>query len=168
MTVRSVAFLGAALLLTASVALADSAGRRGLITSSDCPFTCRDLGLKSDTCREWEAGDSCFVEDLTQAPGHRSLMRVPGAPSSKPSARGRMRRDTEGTWITLTKGEAKGDAPAAAPAPGKRGLVTTAPCPFSCASAGLEAANCREWQDGDSCHVEDLLQAPGHRTAVSR
>lgn len=153
----------------AADAVAES-NRRGLITSSSCPFTCSDLGLKADRCREWEAGDSCFVEDLSQAPGHRSLMRVPVATSAvAPTARGRMRRDTEGTWITLTNAEVRGDVtqkPARPADPAARGLVTTAPCPFSCQSAGLPQESCREWRDGDSCHVEDLLQAPGHRSAL--
>ena len=162
------------LCLLASSAAAES-NRRGLITSSTCPFTCGDLGLKPESCREWEAGDSCFVEDLSQAPGHRSLMRVPGAAGPEAAvheasgARGRMRRDTEGTWITLTNGEARGDVarnPSKPVDPSARGLVTTAPCPYSCESAGLPSESCREWRDGERCHVEDLLQAPGHRSAI--
>ena len=61
-------------------------GKRGLITSSECPFGCRDLGLSRESCREWEAGDLCYVEDLLQAPGHRSMMKGFGFSDSEVDA----------------------------------------------------------------------------------
>ena len=70
------------ILLIAALAFAEgSAGssepnRRGLITSSNCPFSCLDLGLKSDNCRQWTSGSKCYVEDYTQPAGHRSMFRV--------------------------------------------------------------------------------------------
>ncbi len=49
--------------------------RRGLITSGPCPITCQSLGVAPEHCREWSEGTRCFVEDFTQAPGHRTLMK---------------------------------------------------------------------------------------------
>lgn len=127
---------------TASPALAEPepAARRGLITSAPCPYTCADAKLSSDVCREHRSGDTCQVEDLTQAPGHRSLLRVPA---------------------TLAAA-----APSAAADAGRRGLVTSASCPYGCKEAGLSPEICREHRSGDTCQVEDLSQAPGHRTLI--
>lgn len=68
------------LFIFAGNAFAESAStegsRRGLVTSTQCPYSCQTAGLTPDNCREWQVGDKCMVEDLTQAPGHRSMIRV--------------------------------------------------------------------------------------------
>lgn len=46
--------------------------RRGLVTSSNCPYTCKMANLPADQCREWTDGQMCYVEDFSQPPGHRS------------------------------------------------------------------------------------------------
>ncbi len=51
--------------------------RRGLVTTSSCPFTCEDAGVPADSCREKQVGSRCTVEDLRQPAGHRSMVRVP-------------------------------------------------------------------------------------------
>lgn len=116
------------------------AARRGLITTAPCPFGCRDLKLGSDVCRETKDGDECVVEDFTQPPGHQSMIKVRQAAATAPTKN--------------------------APESGRRGLVTTAPCPYSCKSAGLPAESCREFKDGDKCTVEDFTQPPGHRSLL--
>lgn len=163
-------------LLSAGLVLAEGAParKRGLVITAACPYSCKMAGVPASSCREWDAGETCYVEDLSQPPGHRNLillpegMRLP-ASSAAPS-HGRMRRDGQGTWISVSAADlappraGSGSAPPAAG--GKRGLVTSSPCPFSCRSAGLRTADCREWTDGDRCYVEDLNQAPGHRSLL--
>lgn len=51
--------------------------RRGLITTSLCPYNCKSEGLSSESCRSWEEYGRCFVEDFTQAPGHRTRVEIP-------------------------------------------------------------------------------------------
>ena len=51
--------------------------RRGLVTTSSCPYTCVEAGIPQGFCRESRAGNSCQVEDLRQPPGHRSMIRLP-------------------------------------------------------------------------------------------
>ena len=51
--------------------------RRGFITSSFCPYSCKDEGLSKEDCVEWQEGSKCYVEDLTKGPGHRSRFVVP-------------------------------------------------------------------------------------------
>ena len=49
--------------------------RHGLITSGSCPLSCATLGVAPEHCREWNEGTRCFVEDFTQAPGHRTFLK---------------------------------------------------------------------------------------------
>ena len=49
-----------------------TADRHGLITSSACPYDCKIAGVPADLCREWSDAEKCYVEDLSQPPGHRS------------------------------------------------------------------------------------------------
>ncbi len=46
--------------------------RRGLITSSPCPYSCKIARVPESLCHEWTAGNTCYVEDFSQPPGHRS------------------------------------------------------------------------------------------------
>ena len=46
----------------------------------------------------------------------------------------------------------------------KHGLITSAPCPYSCQQADIPANYCREWRRGSVCEVEDLRLPAGHRT----
>lgn len=41
-----------------------------------------------------------------------------------------------------------------------RGLVTSAPCPHSCRSMGLDKRRCKDWREGNTCFVEDLNRQP--------
>ncbi len=50
--------------------------KRGLITSSTCPYSCKDEGLSKKECKDWQKGTRCYVEDYTQAPGHRTRVAV--------------------------------------------------------------------------------------------
>lgn len=164
--------LALSILACAASAGAEQAGaRRGLITTASCPFDCAMAGVAKDSCRSWQAGDECYVEDLSQGPGHRSLLVLPEGMRAPASAamRGGMRRDGQGTWITVPRAEGRRGSAAALPPveSGKRGLVTTAQCPYGCAAAGVPESHCRSWTDGDLCYVEDLLQAPGHRSMLS-
>jgi hypothetical protein len=148
--------------LSSVSARAEDAPARGLVTSAACPYSCRDAGLPKESCRERRRGSVCEVEDLTQAPGHRTMMRLPGAASrQKAEPRGQLRtwRDTNGTWAAIPASMS-----GAAPQPGQRGLITSANCPYSCKQAGLSPEVCRERRSGNVCEVEDLTQAPGHRT----
>lgn len=132
--------------------------RRGLITSSTCPFNCRNLNLPSNLCKDWQSGNTCYVEDFTQVPGHRSMIRIPteafmsdDAPPTKPvepqsQSRGRMKSSSQ-----------QGS---------RRGLVTSAQCPYSCRNVGVSKNLCREWSEGTKCFVEDLTQVPGHRSLI--
>ncbi len=38
------------------------------------------------------------------------------------------------------------------------GLVTSRPCPYSCVTRGLPKSMCRDWNEGDTCYVEDLTK----------
>lgn len=128
-----------------------AARTRGLVTSAPCPYSCMDEGLTKDVCRERQLGTICEIEDFTQAPGHRSMIRVPKADvdnMSKPQRLG------------------QSSAPVPARVPGRRGLVTSAQCPYSCKDAGLTAEECQEMQLGEVCQIEDFTQAPGHRSLV--
>lgn len=127
--------------------------RRGLITSTSCPYTCKDAGIPAADCRERRQGDRCEVEDLRQAPGHRTLYR------DKAGA-GRAAASTENA-----RGSIAPIAPTV-PASGQRGLITSSSCPYDCAMAGVPAAYCRAWESDGRCNVEDLRQAPGHRTLL--
>ncbi len=57
--------LGAALLSggVVSDAIAEKT-KKGAITSSKCPYSCKSKGIKKKHCRDWKEGDRCYVEDL--------------------------------------------------------------------------------------------------------
>ncbi|MCB0358187.1 MAG: hypothetical protein KDD44_01075 [Bdellovibrionales bacterium] len=153
----TLAFLLFVSLLTIPAAAeeADGQQRRGLVTSTSCPYGCADAGLASSDCREWSSGDMCYVEDLTQAPGHRSMIRLNGAAAGAATRSAAPR----GAMASGAHGPASSD-------PDARGLITTAQCPYTCADAGLSPDVCREKRIGSVCRVEDLTQAPGHRTML--
>lgn len=46
----------------------------------------------------------------------------------------------------------------------RHGLITSAPCPYSCKDAEIPENMCREWQRGSVCEVEDFRFPAGHRT----
>ncbi len=153
-------------LISNQLAFAETATtKRGLITTTTCPYSCQDAGLHQANCREWQSGDVCEIEDFSQAPGHRSLIKAPTVVATNRQPKPRAWRDGNGTWLTVNTNGASGGAELAKS--NARGLVTTSACPYDCRRAGLESKFCREWQEGETCHVEDLLQAPGHRTLVS-
>ena len=133
------------LLLVAFVLVSFSAqaevNKRGLITSTNCPYTCADAGLTSEFCKEKRIGNTCQIEDLTQPPGHRTMVRVH---TFTPS---------EGVHISPKKTE-------------QRGLVTTSNCPYDCELARVPSQYCRQWKEGGKCKVEDLRQPAGHRSRV--
>jgi len=118
--------------------------RRGLVTSSSCPFSCLDLGLSADKCRQWTSGSKCYVEDYTQPAGHRSMVRVKPEQYIAPSSKKQSPRS----------------------ALNRRGLVTSSRCPYDCRHTGLTKDLCREWRAGNTCYTEDFTQVPGHRTMI--
>lgn len=117
--------------------------RHGLVTSGPCPLTCKQSGLSADSCREWQVGDTCNVEDFTQPAGHRSMIKVP-------------------TGDIIAQNESGGQVGAGT----RRGLVTSSTCPYTCKNANVPKDFCREWTEGTNCYVEDFSQAPGHRTMI--
>lgn len=117
--------------------------RRGLITTASCPYTCQMAGVSTNVCKEWRAGDTCYVEDLSQAPGHRSVVRIPGGRDQASDERLRPKASLN-----------------------KRGLITSSSCPYDCARARVSPEFCREWQADGLCYVEDFTQAPGHRARM--
>jgi len=128
--------------------------RRGLVTSSTCPFDCRNLNLSSDLCREWQSGDKCFVEDFTQVPGHRSMIRVPTSAFIAPTQTSSFQKKNQSR------------ARMARPEASRKGMITSAECPYSCESAGVPSSLCQDWSDGVKCYVEDFTQVAGHRSMV--
>ena len=118
--------------------------RRGLITSGACPLGCKDFNLPANLCREFRSGDKCSVEDFSQPPGHRSMIRVRDSQYKK-------------SWSEKDKQSLKMK---------RRGLITTASCPYTCKDAGAPKGLCRESRSGDLCRVEDFSQVPGHRSMI--
>ena len=49
-----------------------------------------------------------------------------------------------------------------AQAQGFRGLVTSKPCPYSCATEGIPRIDCRDWNHGDVCFIEDFRYPQGN------
>lgn len=145
-----------------------SKAQRGLITSGACPLSCADLGVPQKSCRSWTQYGRCFVEDTRLPPGHRSLAFTlpPGeSTATRPSKNPSMRRGIDGTWISVPP--AQDDAKhASRKSANKRGLVTSARCPYDCQRAGLSGNTCRAWKEGNTCYVEDLEQSPGHRSLI--
>jgi hypothetical protein len=47
----------------------------------------------------------------------------------------------------------------------QKGFVTSAPCPYSCRSQGIQKRYCKDWKEGNTCYVEDLRRAPGNSGA---
>lgn len=166
MQLRLTTFIGSfvalsfSLILTNRSALAQVESRRGFITSSRCPFTCKDAAVPESDCRESRRGDICDVEDLRQPPGHRTVFRtrvpIVKAPSvdanevdSQPSFQDRSQEIDASKTAT-------------------RGLITSGACPLDCKSINIPQEYCREWRTGDRCYVEDLSQAAGHRTLFKK
>lgn len=153
----ALALLAAQYTAAANAEVSAGSGTRGLVTTAACPLTCEELRVPKDSCRTWQSGNDCSVEDLSQAPGHRTLFRVPNSmPVGYPS-QAVNQRTPEGTLVNLSEAQGKAQL-------NSRGLVTTAACPYSCRQARLPKDACREWQEGGLCHVEDLSQPPGHRS----
>lgn len=125
------------------------ASRRGLVTSSDCPYGCKDAGLSAADCTERKVGDTCQIEDFTQPPGHRSMVRV-----------------NRGDFTASDQQVSRSSSTTLAVDEGRRGLITSTSCPYTCRDAGLSDQVCRESRVGNTCRVEDLTQPPGHRTLV--
>lgn len=118
--------------------------RRGLVTTAPCPYTCKDAGVPQKFCRESKAGNQCQVEDLSQVPGHRSMIPVKTSDYKE--------------WNTDTRAQLKME---------RRGLITSSSCPYTCKLARVPAKLCRDWRAGATCYVEDFTQPPGHRTRIS-
>ena len=136
-----------------SSALAQSEqGKRGLITTAACPYSCKDAGIEQSQCRESKSGDTCEVEDLSQPPGHRSLVRLNAASTMANTAAEQSSNTSNSAELSKTT---------------RRGLVTSSVCPYNCRMARIPENSCRQWQEGDKCFVEDLNQPPGHRSRVS-
>ncbi|MCB0346796.1 MAG: hypothetical protein KDD66_16890 [Bdellovibrionales bacterium] len=130
---------------------AESSGeRRGLVTTAACPYSCKDAGLNSQDCAERRVGDSCQIEDFTQPPGHRSMVRV--GKDAAPEAQNFSNARAKETTLMVD--------------PDRRGLITSSTCPYTCKDAGLQMNVCRESRVGDTCRIEDFTQPPGHRTLV--
>ncbi len=137
--------------------------KRGFITSSSCPLSCADAGVAKNQCKSWREGNKCMVEDFSRAPGHQSVLKFFSAKRQLQNKK-RSFRGIDGTWITLTKAEANNrkSTPLF-----KHGMVTSSPCPFNCAMAGISKKYCREKKVGNTCQVEDLRQPPGHQSLIS-
>lgn len=151
-----------AALISSSPVFAKPETARGLVTTATCPFSCRDAGVPVEFCRQSQNGSKCTVEDLRQAPGHRTMYRMNSSTKATADLQKKEWRDSNGTWANIP---AEGAATATnKPKSGERGMVTSAKCPYDCQMAGLASDICRQWRSGSTCHVEDLTQAPGHRT----
>lgn len=46
------------------------------------------------------------------------------------------------------------------------GQITSATCPYSCKTQGIDKRNCRDWRNGNLCYVEDLTR-PANPTPIS-
>ena len=42
----------------------------------------------------------------------------------------------------------------------RHGYISSASCPYSCRTQGIDKRNCRDWKNGNTCFVEDLNRAP--------
>jgi hypothetical protein len=98
------------------------------------------------------------VEDFTQVPGHRSMIRIPNSAFIGVDGE----RGTETQRPSQPRGRLKSTPVGKA----RRGLVTSAQCPYTCRSAGVPKNMCREWKDSMKCFVEDFTQVPGHRSLI--
>ena len=130
--------------------------RRGLVTSTICPYSCADAGIPREHCRERRIGTTCQVEDLRQVPGHRSMVRLPRTKA--------LAKNTRSAVSTADSSSSAGGNKAAKR--NRRGLVTSGACPYGCREARVPLEHCREWRVGNQCHVEDYTQPAGHRTVV--
>ncbi len=138
--------------------------RRGFVTSTSCPFSCRDAKIPQEHCRERRVGNRCEVEDLRLGAGHQSMIRIPLSAYRIP---GRQTAGARSSASTSGASRRRGGSTQAASAPAnRRGMITSAQCPYSCRMAGVPADFCREWKAGPTCYVEDYTQAPGHRSMI--
>lgn len=46
-----------------------------------------------------------------------------------------------------------------------RALITSGACPYNCATEGLDSTNCRDWQLGQTCYVENFANSKKHKRA---
>jgi len=138
-------------------------GKRGFVTTSTCPYSCKDAGVPATYCKTWKRGRNCSVEDLRKGPGHQSVIKFFSAKRQLNNKK-RSFRGIDGTWITLNRKEARSRKKGAL---FKNGMVTSASCPFNCKIAGISPEFCREKRIGNTCQVEDLRQPPGHQSMVS-
>ncbi len=137
------------LVLPVSFAHSESPGsRRGLVTTANCPYTCAEAGLSSQNCVERKVGNKCQIEDFTQPAGHRSMARVNREEARSSNVNSRAKQTT-----LMVE-------------PGRRGLITSTNCPYTCKDAGLQKNVCQESRVGNTCRIEDFTQPPGHRTLV--
>lgn len=150
------------LCFTTTVWAEEVSPQRGLVTSSSCPLSCGELGVPRENCKEWSAGDRCFVEDTRSPAGHRSLAKVRGQLASSAVGVGSVGSENMGRPAEVSLSE----VPNGSDNTSRRGLVTSSQCPFTCEDAGVPRDQCREYQGADVCRVEDLRQAPGHRSMV--
>lgn len=90
-------------IFSSQVVLAEELGtKRGLVTSSQCPYSCKDTDIPLEFCRDYQLGTTCRVEDLRMEPGHRTLIRTKNTSKKSVISNGiKTRRDIDGTWITL-------------------------------------------------------------------
>lgn len=160
-------FLTLIVLILSSGSVQAEQSRRGLVTSGLCPLSCEDLAVPSSSCKEWTVGQKCFVEDMRSPAGHRSVAIVPGKVRGvtlpKMGIENPQKRvESSDDVVSMNSGSAGSGSMNS----DRRGLVTTSSCPYSCADAGVPKADCRSYQTGTSCSVEDLRQGPGHRSML--
>lgn len=143
-----------------------SSGQRGLVTSGLCPLSCQDLMVPEASCKSWSAGEKCYVEDFRSPAGHRSVAKVRGRMGSQmPKSDSEMGQ--ESAAANTAQSMNADSSMNGQSTTGRRGLVTSARCPYTCADAAVPAEDCREIQSGDTCSVEDFRQAPGHRSMIA-
>lgn len=74
------------------VPTASRSERRGEVTSSSCPYSCKTQGIPKKHCRDWKSEGLCYVEDLRRSPtkptdGRSGLVRSAPCPFSCASQR---------------------------------------------------------------------------------
>jgi hypothetical protein len=141
--------------------------RRGFVTSTSCPYTCGDAKIPEEHCRERRVGNRCEVEDLRLGAGHQSMIRIPLSAYRIPGRGGNTTTSTSPATLGAgKKGANSKSSYASSTLANRRGMITSARCPYSCKSAGVPSGFCKEWSSGEKCFVEDLTQAPGHRSMI--
>lgn len=150
------------IIISSNSAVAESA-RRGLVTSGLCPLSCEDLGVPLNSCKEWSAGQKCFVEDMRSPAGHRSVAIVSPIKGAAVLPKSEIKKPLEDSTMSTTEDSSNN---LASIDDSRRGLITSSSCPYTCLQAGVPAQDCRESKTGSTCSVEDLRQAPGHRSLL--